>query len=188
MEEGIKFGRYHLKRHPPHVPLLDREIAVRTMKGYIKDCMQDVGKAPDGKFSLLGTSGMMGIGKTALLWHGVHNVVPDAVQELADDKGEQEPTLGAKAVYLTFNGDGSIARDWGDAYAAQGTKSNCHYCNAFGSALLASCGVDMSVATKLSFEQSLRLYRQILDMSPHESLVLMVDEVGVLDTKWFSQR
>ena len=45
-----------------------------------------------------------------------------------------------------------------------------------------------SVATKLSFEQSLRLYRQSLNSSPHESVVLMVDEVGVLDTKWFSQR
>ena len=168
--------------------LVNRETAVSTMKRYIKDCIKDVGKAADGKFPLLGTSGMMGIGKTALLWHCLHNVVPEAVQELADEKGEQEPTFGAKAVYLTFNGDGSIARDWKNAYVAQGTKSHCHHCDAFGSALLASCGVDISVATKLAFEQSLRLYRQILNMSPHESLILMVDEVGVLDRKWFSQR
>ena len=180
MQKGIRAGKYRPK-DPPCKPLIEREDTVLIIKKYFKDSLQNMGRAADRKFPLLGTSGMKGIGKSALLWHCVRVVVPDVVKELAGQKGEQEPGVRARGAYLTFNGYGNIGGDFGEASRAQGSPSYQHYGNAFWSAVLASCGVDISVAMKLRFQQSLKLYRQMLNMSEAESLVLMVDEVGMLD-------
>ena len=103
VELSIKAGNYHLPDRRPSGPLIGREDAVNIMKRYIKESMQNEGKV-DGKFQLLGTSGMKGIGKSALLLHGVDVVVPQAVTELAEERVRQGPALAAQAVYLTFNG------------------------------------------------------------------------------------
>ena len=163
--------------------LLERDDAAKVIKEYIKDVMQKRGRAPDGKFALLGTSGLMGIGKTALLLHCVHTVVPEAVEELrvAGEQFEEGPELGAKAAYLTFNGGTSMGDRFQQAFVAHGTASYHSYSNAFGSALLACCGVKMTLAQRLDFAESLKLYRQMLKMSAEDSFVLMIDEVAQLN-------
>ena len=150
MQKGIRAGKYRPK-DPPCKPLIEREDTVLIIKKYFKDSLQNMGRAADRKFPLLGTSGMKGIGKSALLWHCVRVVVPDVVKELAGQKGEQEPGVRARGAYLTFNGYGDIVGDFGDAFRAQGSPSYQHYGNAFWSAVLASCGVDISVAMKPAF-------------------------------------
>ena len=169
VDKGVQAGTYHPK-DPPFQPMFEREEAVGILKLYIKDCIQNEGGGTDGKFPLLGISGMMGIGKSALLWYGVRRVVPDIVNE--------EPTLRARAAYLTFSGRGNLVGAFRKAYRAQGSAS---YSDAFGCALLISCGVEYKAAMQLVFPQSLRLYRKMLNMSDDESLVLMVDEIGALD-------
>ena len=179
VEMSIEAGNYHLPDRRPSGPLIGREDAVNIMKRYIKESMQNEGKV-DGKFQLLGTSGMKGIGKSALLLHGVDVVVPQAVTELAEERILQGPALAAQAVYLTFNGGTGMTDRFVEAFRAAGSSSYHNFQNAFGSALLASHGVDMKAAQKFDFAESLKLYRKILHMSEQGSLVLMVDEVDEL--------
>ena len=139
VEEGVQAGTYHPK-DPPLQPLFEREEAAGILKQYIKDCTQNDGRGMDGKFPLLGISGMMGIGKSALLWYGVRRVVPDIVNE--------EPTLRARAAYLTFSGRGNLVKAFRKAYRSHGSAS---YSDAFGCALLSSCGVEYKAAMQLKF-------------------------------------
>ena len=181
VEEGIRAAAYQCLPDPPCTSLVDREGALRIMTKYIKNSIQNEARPVDMKFPLLGTSGMKGIGKTALLWHGVRVIVPAVVKDLAGKQGKTGLTLGAKAFYLSFNGGTSMTDRFLQAFRAHGRVSYSSYSNAFGSALLACCGVEQNVAEQLNFTQSLKFYRKIANLSAEESLVLMVDEVGELN-------
>ena len=143
---------------------------MQTLKDYIIESLQNLGRS-GGKFALMGTSGMRGIGKTALLLHCVRVVVPEVAREGG-------PTMRARAAYITSNGESSINMPALYFKAQRAGKSPG---DAFGALLLASCGVERNLAMKLEFAQSIRLYRQMLKLSTEEGLVLAVDEIGDLN-------
>lgn len=175
VEKGIKAGVYHPPpaRRPP--AFLEREDILEAMKVYIARSLRGEGRSSDGKFPLLGTSGMRGIGKTTLLLHCVQELVPLVVNE---SSRQGQPTLQAKGSYVTFNGwsGNNMPSLYYRALQPQSSQGD-----AFGRALLASCGVNWGTAMKLNFAQSLQLYKRMLGFTMDESLVLAIDEIGELD-------
>lgn len=160
IREGIQRGKYH----PPLIgcvpdKLINREHTIKVLTTYL-DSVQKNEKS-DGKFSLLGASGMMGIGKTAFLTFAANHVVPQR------DK--------TKAAYITFNGGGTLAKVFQES-----VLSGNQFVNAFGHAFLEACDVSGKEFENMKFDQSLDLFRAILSANSDEDLVLFVDEIGAL--------
>ena len=55
VERGINDGVYHARESQLTVKLIERELAVQTIKKYINESLRNEGKV-DGKFALVGTS------------------------------------------------------------------------------------------------------------------------------------
>ena len=159
IEEGIKKGQYKVP-DPPECPDIvegSRKNAIDIMKDYITQSIEGANRAKDGKFPLLGSSGMKGIGKTTLLWYGLRNLLPD----------------GAKGVYLTFNGGGG---EFANAFFSS-IDAKIVPIEAVGHALLAFAGVKLEIARLLEFDKCLQLFRLVLS-SADKSVVLFIDEIG----------
>ena len=159
IEEGIKKGQYKVPDPPmcPDIVEGSRQNAINIMKDYIAQSIEGTNRGKDGKFPLLGSSGMKGIGKTTILWYGLRNLLPD----------------GAKGVYLTFNGGGG---EFANAFFSS-IDAKIAPIEAVGHALLAFAGVKLEIARLLEFDKCLQLFRLVLS-SADKSVVLFIDEIG----------
>ena len=159
IEEGIKKGQYKVPDPPmcPDIVEGSRQNAINIMKDYIAQSIEGTNRGKDGKFPLLGSSGMKGVGKTTILWYGLRNLLPD----------------GAKGVYLTFNGGGG---KFADAFFSS-IDAKIAPIEAVGHALLAFAGVKLEIARPLEFDKCLQLFRLVLS-SADKSVVLFIDEIG----------
>ena len=145
---------------PPECPDIvegSRQNAIDIMKDYIAQSIEGTNRGKDGKFPLLGSSGMKGIGKTTILWCGLRSLLPD----------------GAKGVYLTFNGGGG---EFADAFFSS-IAAKIAPIEAVGHALLAFAGVKLEIARLLEFDRCLQLFRLVLSLAD-KSVVLFIDEIG----------
>lgn len=134
-----------------------RQNAIDITKDYIAQSIEGTNRGKDGKFPLLGSSGMKGIGKTTILWCGLRSLLPD----------------GAKGVYLTFNGGGG---EFADAFFSS-IAAKIAPIEAVGHALLAFAGVKLEIARLLEFDRCLQLFRLVLSLAD-KSVVLFIDEIG----------
>ena len=159
IEEGIKKGQYKVPDPSvcPDIVEGSRQNAIDIMKDYIAQSIEGTNRGKDGKFPLLGSCGMKGIGKTTILWYGLRNLLPD----------------GAKGVYLTFNGGGG---EFADAFFSS-IDAKIAPIEAVGHALLAFAGVKLEIARPLEFNKCLQLFRLVLS-SADKSVVLFIDEIG----------
>eukprot|EP00405_Crypthecodinium_cohnii_P048450 CAMPEP_0206596306 /NCGR_PEP_ID=MMETSP0325_2-20121206/43481_1 /ASSEMBLY_ACC=CAM_ASM_000347 /TAXON_ID=2866 /ORGANISM="Crypthecodinium cohnii, Strain Seligo" /LENGTH=710 /DNA_ID=CAMNT_0054107113 /DNA_START=55 /DNA_END=2187 /DNA_ORIENTATION=- len=142
--------------------LLHRKMACTIVQKYLQG-VQAKALGKDGKFSLVGCSGMKGIGKTAMLVHSARCLVPE----------------GATALYLTFNGGGAHKEEFLKSLQCQ--EGHKDYAAAFGHMLLAACGVDSCLARQLEFEDCLDVYRSLRGLSAEAFVVVFVDEIGDLE-------
>jgi len=126
----------------------------------------------DEKFHLLGTSGMKGIGKTRLLYE-----IGNSARNMIDGKK-------VESIYITFNGGGQVKDTFLElarSHLSNSEKALFTYGAPFGHLLLQTCGVPNELASGLTLNQSLALYRRISKMSEEDVLLILVDEIGHLD-------
>ena len=136
---------------------------------YIEGVRATTNRSKDGKFPLLGCSGMKGIGKTAMLVHGARRLVPGLGQDV-------------KAFYLTFNGGGARKKNFLASLRRPGGERE--YDDAFGHMLMACCGVERDVAQHLGFDDCLSFCRSLLGLDGEAgTVVFFVDEIGDLEDK-----
>jgi len=169
VERGVKSGKYKAPALPEgytEAPL-HREEACRIVQKYIKAVRAKTNKGPDGKFPMLGCSGMKGIGKTAMLVHGARVLVPEL---------EQDPSV--KAVYMTFNGGGAHTKVFCKSLKRPGCEKD--FDDAFGHMLMACCGVELDVEQCLNFDVCLGVCRSLLGLGDGGTVVCFVDEIGDL--------
>eukprot|EP00971_Amphidinium_carterae_P110757 2194011-Amphidinium_carterae.1 len=172
VERGIESGTYKLP-DPPQLAreLIGRGSAQENVKKYIQRSVKKQGMR-DGKFPVLGSSGVKGIGKTALLLDGVHNIVPGL-------EGDAVQPVKAKASYMTFNG-GFESNTANFTAALQAQPEPRSHGNAFGQTILMRAQVEKQLASKLDLSEALGLYRKLLGIDEAASLVFFIDEVGML--------
>jgi hypothetical protein len=155
---------------PPNLPklctnLVARENAKTKIITYLKQCrdgVQDV-KDSTGKFTLLGTSGVKGIGKTEI----EGRICTSWATEALGDK--------AKALYVTYNGAGHS----GD-YCLQPERIGTNYGDAFGHLLLVACGVAEDIAVQVPVAKAIDLVIEKFGCVD-SSLVICVDEIMELN-------
>jgi len=152
---------------PPSFPsakseFYGRKTALLEALAYVKDAMNQSPKVLcDDKFSLLGTSGMKGIGKSELL------------KQVGTKINITE--IHATATYIAFNGGGRL----GSIFLAQLKKGvSCE--DAFAQLLLTSCGVPTEAIKTLDIEQAMAEYRKLHQLDDAHTLVICVDEIGFL--------
>jgi hypothetical protein len=118
----------------------------------------------DKKFSLLGTSGMAGIGKTQLLLQIGATIT-------STEKGDM-----VRSTYISFNGGTQNKKDFRSLY------NECrNYDDALGQLLLKLCNVPERLYHFLTIEQSIKLYRTISKMADDDVLLILIDEIGHLE-------
>jgi hypothetical protein len=151
----------------PESEFYDRAEPLKIVQKYIDGVANKSSEYFQGvtskKFSLLGTSGMKGIGKTQLL-----------VQIGAICKHSSEG-YNVHSIYITFNGGGQNADQFIESYH----KCN-NYSNAFGHLLLRNCNVPQHLYSQLNFNQSIQLIRDISKLAENDILLILVDEIGHL--------
>jgi hypothetical protein len=118
----------------------------------------------DSKITLLGTSGMKGIGKTELL---------KQIGSRNSNVGEKN----VKSVYLTFNGGGVQLKHF-TSFLQESSKNVYNYLDAFGQLLLHLCGIPSKFHCRLNFQQCLEQFRFILNLEEEDILLFLVDEIG----------
>jgi hypothetical protein len=114
----------------------------------------------DGKYQVLGISGMKGIGKSELLKQ-IGTIVTKKFKNF-------------KSVYITFSGGGTY-RD--DLLSYLRNSPTGRY-DAFGQLLLKLCNVDIQLFSQLNFKQCLTEFRSILQMTSNDVLLILIDEIG----------
>jgi len=139
---------------------VDREQACIDIDHYIKSCIKEE-RSADGKFSMLGTAGMPGIGKTALLLHAARN--------LPKVEGHQ-----MKSLYFSFSG-----LQGGFSIYNEMRSATHNVGDAFGRALVS---VVLHNPPNLD-EKTLAQCIQMLCNIAGCSLVIFIDEIGQLDTE-----
>jgi hypothetical protein len=156
---------------PPaaYTQLLYRDDAEQAVQKYLLEVYTKANRAADGKFPMLGCSGMKGIGKTAMLVHTTKALLPGLVAG-----GSQIPA--AAAVYVTFNGGGAQR----DVFFASSRRQP-EIARAFGHMLLQSIGIDLEMALPLTFTQCIEIYRSLLKLPENGLFCICVDEAGDLD-------
>ena len=147
-------------KHEDTIEVLEREPQLNMIVDYIRK-LQKGEKGGKGVFSLLGTAGMTGIGKTQLLLNGLKHA------------NEIETVKGA---FFTFNGQGNLKEL---VQQSRGTEGQ--YGDAFGQALLGACKVPRDETKSCVFETCLRIIRKLMNVGDDEHIVLFVDELGHLD-------
>jgi hypothetical protein len=125
----------------------------------------------DGKkFSLLGASGVKGMGKTELHKQICTNWVASAL-------GEE-----AEAIYISYHGGGKAGAYCQDASTMMSfRKTGWSWIESVGHLLLVACGVDVKVAVQANFDQAIAFIRSRLDKEKSGRLVICVDEIIHLD-------
>ena len=169
--DGIKSGKYQAPKLPEGYdkPPQHREETCDLVVKYIQGVRAKTNMSKDGKFPLLGCSGMKGIGKTAMLVHGARRLVPGLGQDV-------------KAFYLTFNGGGARKKNFLASLRRPGGERE--YDDAFGHMLMACCGVERDVAQHLGFDDCLGFCRSLLGLDGEAgTVVFFVDEIGDLEDK-----
>ena len=173
VKQNVELGEWHApKEDQCREGLLQREGEIRKVKEYIEKVMSN-DRDGSSSFSLVGTSGMKGIGKTQLL--------VNCKAKICTDEGEKRVER-TKGIYLTFNGQGDLKavlhrsiRDASGKYDFDKVDV------AFGHAMLTACGLDENTARRHSFDESLSIVRHIVSANDEDWLVVFVDEVGNLD-------
>jgi hypothetical protein len=134
---------------------------------YLKDCLSRETTVVDnvGKFTVLGASGVKGIGKSEI--------------EGRICAGWAKMALGenAKTIYVTYNGGGAA-----NSYCTDKMQilRNGGYGNSFGHLLLVACGIPEEVAIQVPILRALSYVREKLGCE-EAPLVICVDEVIELD-------
>lgn len=127
---------------------------------------------------------MKGIGKTAFLSHCAVHVVPEvsiSAKDIIPSPSKAKVAtpnallVKAKATYITLNGGQALSRTFEES-----RSKGLDCASAFGHVLLAACGIPRPQFKDLRFDQSLELFRFVLKVGNEESLVICVDEVGML--------
>ena len=147
-------------KHGDTIEVLEREPQLNMIVDYIRK-LQKGEKGGKGVFSLLGTAGMTGIGKTQLLLNGLKHA------------NEIETVKGA---FFTFNGQGNLKELVQQSRGTEGQDGD-----AFGQALLGACKVPRDETKSCVFETCLRIIRKLMNVGDDEHIVLFVDELGHLD-------
>lgn len=148
--------------------LVAREEAKQRIMTYLQQVRDSHREVLDnsGKFTLLGTSGVKGIGKTEILG------------QICDSWATEALGDGAKALYVTYNGSG-----YSGDYCVNPARIGGNYGNAFGHLLLVSCGVPEKTAVRVPLEEAI-VY--VMDKFRGECqselvLVICVDEIVELN-------
>ena len=179
-EDALDYAKKMLSdgrlRRPP-VPkaykvLLNRQDVEQEVSQYLEGIYTKAKQATDGKFYMLGCSGMKGIGKTSMLVHSA-NVL---VTRLAQRHPSGDLPIPAAAIYLTFNGGGTQRETFSASFRRQSDAAT-----AFGHVLLHSIGIELEKALPLNFKDCVDICRSLLRLPPDGMLCMFVDEAGHLD-------
>ena len=162
--------------------LFGRNEAKNTAVAYLKECTAKSSKVFDslsGKYSMLGVSGVKGIGKTELLAQICTKWVAEALG-----------TSEARAVYLSYSGGGSAGPYCQELEAIKNNIRNGHWIDSLGHLLLVTHGVEELDAIQVPISDALDFIWQKLfgaNLNLHDSnhsagqLVICVDEIVHLD-------
>ena len=131
------------------------------------------------KFTLLGPSGVKGIGKTEFLLQVGNHLLPEITSELCKK---------IVPIYLSFNGFGRSNTTLFGSFRLQHTRAPTtdpseirNLCSlAFAHVLLKACNPTADVGNSFPLETVLKHIRHAADMHEDDVLVLLVDEIGDL--------
>ena len=147
--------------------LFGREEAKTTVLAYLKGCKSKDAKffEPNSrKYSLLGVSGVKGIGKTELL----AQICTKWAQEALGPK--------TKTLFVSYSGGGKAA-----PYCQQSAQFPADWVDSVGHLLLVSCGVALAKAKTFCFDDAIAYIRSQMDCEDEDTLVVCVDEIIELD-------
>ena len=175
VEDLLAEQRY--KNEPPTPPareesqLFGRQATKSKVIKYLKCCEELHEDVFDGqKFSLLGSSGVKGIGKTELHKQICTNWVTSSLGEKAE------------AIYISYSGGGKAGAYCQDASTMEAyKKTGWGWIESMGHLLLVTCGVDKKVAVQADFDQAIAFVRSQLGEGKSGQLVICVDEIIHLD-------
>ena len=149
---------------PEHL-LFGREEAKEIVLSYLRGCRDKTDNCFDArKYSMLGASGVKGIGKSEILWQICERWAKEAL-------GEKTKTL-----YVTYNGGGMAGE-----YCKDYEQFPLEIVDSVGHLLLVSCGVEEEAAQKYKFDHAIDCIRSGLGCGEKDTLVVCVDEIIELD-------
>lgn len=162
------FSVPQLRAREDHL-LYGREDAKDRVIQYLAGCRDRTPECYDTvskKFSMLGTSGVKGIGKTELQAQICAKWAKEAL-------GRDTATL-----YVSYNGGGKAG-----AYCQNFSTMASPLIDSLGHLLLVSCGMEESGAKKMNIETAIAHIRQKMQCPDDACFVICVDEIIELDLK-----